>query len=92
MLEKHPAIHQVVVVPISDDLKGQLPAAFIRTESEHVLAVDDVKQYALQNGPAYAHPRHVWFVDEIPLASTAKIDRAKLTKRAEELLALDRNI
>ena len=92
MLEKHPAIHQVVVVPISDDLKGQLPAAFIRTEPDHVLAVDDVKQYALQNGPAYAHPRHVWFLDEIPLASTAKIDRATLTKRAEELLALDRNV
>ncbi|HAF67859.1 MAG TPA: hypothetical protein DCL16_01955 [Acidimicrobiaceae bacterium] len=92
MLEKHAAIHQAVVVPVNDDLKGQLPAAFVRTEPDQILAVEDVKQYALQNGPAYAHPRHVWFVDEIPLASTAKIDRATLTKKAEELLALDRNI
>jgi len=92
MLEKHPAIHQAVVVPVADELKGQLPTAFIRTEPDHLLAVDAVKQFALKNGPAYAHPRHVWFVDEIPLASTAKIDRATLTKKAEELLALDRNI
>lgn len=91
MLEKHPAIHQAVVVPVADELKGQLPTAFIRTEPDHLLAVDAVKQFALKNGPAYAHPRHVWFVDEIPLASTAKIDRANLTKKAEELLALDRN-
>ncbi len=91
MLEKHPAIHQAVVVPVADELKGQLPTAFIRTEPDHLLAVDAVKQFALKNGPAYAHPRHVWFVDEIPLASTAKIDRATLTKKAEELLALDRN-
>lgn len=91
MLERHPAIHQVVVVPVNDDLKGQLPTAFIRTEPDHVLEVEAVKQFALQNGPAYAHPRHVWFVDEIPLASTAKIDRSALTKKAEELLALDRN-
>ena len=91
MLEKHPAIHQAVVVPVADELKGQLPTAFIRTEPDHLLPVDAVKQFALKNGPAYAHPRHVWFVDEIPLASTAKIDRATLTKKAEELLALDRN-
>jgi acyl-CoA synthetase (AMP-forming)/AMP-acid ligase II len=91
MLERHPAIHQAVVVPVADELKGQLPTAFIRTEPDHLLPVDAVKQFALKNGPAYAHPRHVWFVDEVPLASTAKIDRATLTKKAEELLALDRN-
>jgi len=89
MLEQHPSVHQAVVVPVEDDLKGQLPTAFIRCEADVRMTVDEVKQYALTNGPAYAHPRHVWFVDEIPLASTAKIDRAALTKQAEELLTPD---
>ena len=89
MLEKHPAVHQAVVVPVPDDLKGQLPAAFVRAEPGHTLMVDDVKQYALANGPAYAHPRHVWIVDEIPLASTAKIDRNGLVARAADLVKAD---
>ena len=91
MLERHPSVHQAVVVPVEDDLKGQLPAAFIRCEAGVRITVDEVKQYALKHGPAYAHPRHVWFVDEIPLASTAKIDRAALTKHARELLTPDRD-
>jgi len=85
MLEQHPAIHQAVVVPVPDELKGQLPAAFVRVEPGHDIGEDDVKQHALANGPAYAHPRWVFFVDEIPLASTAKIDRNGLVTRAAEL-------
>ncbi len=86
MLERHPSIHQAVVVPVPDDLKGQLPATFVRLEpGAEPLSEDDVKQYALANGPAYAHPRWVWFVDEIPLASTAKIDRNGLVARAASL-------
>ena len=89
MLEKHPAVHQAVVVPVPDELKGQLPAAFVRAEPGHTLTVDGVKQYALANGPAYAHPRRVWIVDEIPLASTAKIDRNGLVARAADLAKAD---
>lgn len=86
MLEQHPSVHQAVVVPVSDELKGQLPAAFVRTEPGTApLSEDDVKQFALANGPAYAHPRWVWFVDEIPLASTAKIDRNGLVTEAAAL-------
>ncbi len=89
MLEKHPAVHQAVVVPVPDELKGQLPAAFVRVEPGHTLTVHEVKQHALANGPAYAHPRQVWFVPEIPLASTAKIDRNGLVARAAELVKAD---
>lgn len=84
MLERNDAIHQAVVVPVPDELKGQLPAAFVRIEPGHTLSEDDVKQYALENGPAYAHPRWVWFLDEIPLASTAKIDRNGLVADAAQ--------
>ncbi len=92
MLEHHPSVHQAVVVPVRDELKGQLPTAFIRSEAGVQMSADDIKEYALKNGPAYAHPRHVWFVDEIPLASTAKIDRTQLIKNAEKLLNLDTEV
>ena len=41
---------------------------------------DDQDSIALDNAPAYQHPRFVWFVDELPLASTNKVDRAALRK------------
>ena len=46
-----------------------------------------VKQYALANAPAYQHPRFVWFVDELPLASTNKVDRVALRRLAQERVA-----
>ena len=78
------------MVPVSDDLKGQLPAAFVRTQPGVAAPTeDDVKQFALANGPAYAHPRWVWFLDEIPLASTAKIDRNGLVAEAARVTGRD---
>ena len=50
----------------------------------HALDGEAVKRFALANAPAYAHPRFVWFVDELPLASTNKLDRAALKTMAAE--------
>jgi acyl-CoA synthetase (AMP-forming)/AMP-acid ligase II len=82
MLERNPAVHQAAVVPVDDELKGALPVAFVVVEPGHALSEADVKAWALDNGPAYQHPRAVWFVDEIPLAGTAKIDKTALKAEA----------
>ena len=46
-----------------------------------------MKRFALANAPAYQHPRFVFFVDDLPLASTNKIDRTALRRMAEERVA-----
>ena len=46
-----------------------------------------IRLRALANAPAYAHPRFVWFIDELPLASTNKIDRNRLHSMAAERVA-----
>ena len=77
MLERCPTVHQAAVVAVPDELKGSLPVAFVVLAEPSVddKAVEaEIKGWALANGPAYQHPRAVWFVDEIPLAGTAKID------------------
>ena len=84
MLESHPDIQQAVVVPVPDTLKQSLPVAFVVTGPGGGLTSEAVKRYALENGPAYAHPRHVFFIDAIPLAGTNKVDRARLTREAAE--------
>src|SRR3954452_16870950 len=87
MLERHPDIAQAAVVPIDDEIKGQKPVAFVIPKAGRAPSEDDIKQYALANAPAYQHPRHVWFVEELPLASTNKVDRGALHRLAEERLA-----
>jgi len=87
MLERHPDIAQACVIPIDDEIKGEKPVAFVIPEPGRTLAEEDVKRFALANAPAYQHPRFVWFVDELPLASTNKVDRAALRRLAEQRVA-----
>jgi acyl-CoA synthetase (AMP-forming)/AMP-acid ligase II len=87
MLERHPDVAQAAVVPIDDDIKGQKPVAFVIKKPGRALDGEAVKRFALANAPAYQHPRFVWFVDELPLASTNKLDRAELHRMAEAQIA-----
>ena len=61
--------------------------AFVVSKPGRSPSADEIKRFALANAPAYAHPRFVWFVDELPLASTNKVDRALLHGLAQERLA-----
>ncbi len=85
MLERHPDIVQACVVPVPDEIKGEKPFAFIVRKSGSLLEEEDVKHYALANGPAYQHPRQVCFLDMLPLAGPNKVDRKGLKQYAVEL-------
>ena len=87
MLERHPAVGQAVVIPVDDDIKGTKPVAFVIPRAGQQPSEDEIKQFALANAPAYAHPRFVWFVDDLPLASTNKVDRVALRKIAQQRVA-----
>ncbi len=84
MLEQHPLVAQAAVVPVDDAIKGQKPVAFIVSRPGVQLTEHAVKTYALQNAAAYQHPRRVWFLEQMPLAGTNKVDRASLKKLAAE--------
>jgi acyl-CoA synthetase (AMP-forming)/AMP-acid ligase II len=87
MLERHPDVAQAAVVPIDDDIKGQKPVAFVIRKAGRALDSEAVKRFALAHAPAYQYPRFVWFVDELPLASTNKLDRVALLQMVRERLA-----
>jgi acyl-CoA synthetase (AMP-forming)/AMP-acid ligase II len=78
MLERDPRVAQAAVVPLADEIKGQLPVAYVvRAQGAHP-GVADIQQFALAHAPAYQHPRFVHFVDALPLAGTNKVDRKAL--------------
>ena len=85
LIERMPGVHQATVVPVSDEIKGTLPFAFVVRQSGASVTEAEIKAFAIANGPAYAHPRLVEFRDEIPLAATAKPDRKRMTMEAEAI-------
>jgi acyl-CoA synthetase (AMP-forming)/AMP-acid ligase II len=89
LLGRHPDVAQACVVPVADEIKYQLPVAFVVPKPGARPSEDALRRFALDNGPAYAHPRAVWFVDELPLAGTNKIDRRALVERAAAAFARD---
>jgi acyl-CoA synthetase (AMP-forming)/AMP-acid ligase II len=80
LLERHPAVHQALVMPFDHDMKGQVPYAFVVAKSGARVGEEDLKQFALANGPAYQHPRRVFFLEQFPLAGTNKVDRDALRR------------
>lgn len=90
VLETHPGVEQSAVIPVPDAIKGTKPVAFVVRHSGVELEESTLKAHALANAPAYMHPRHVWFLDSLPLAGTNKVDKAALTRWAQERLAADR--
>ena len=85
LLEQHPQIAQACVVPVPDEIKGEKPFAFVVRKPGSQLSEDEIKRYALDNAPAYQHPRQICLLDELPLAGPNKIDRKALSSRAREL-------
>lgn len=82
LLGRHPDVAQACVVPVPDEIKYQLPVAFVVPRPGTRPTEDALRRFTLDNGTAYAHPRAIWLVDELPLAGTNKIDRKALADRA----------
>ena len=76
LLVQHPDIVDAVVAPIPHDVKGFAPAALITVRGAAAPDEDTVKRFALTHGPAYAHPRRVFVVQNMPFNGAGKIDRA----------------
>ena len=84
MLQRHPAVHQALVMPFDHELKGQVPYAFIVPRADAAVTEEELKRFALAKGPAYQHPRRVFFLSELPLSGTNKIDRERLRRLVAE--------
>ncbi|MBM09105.1 MAG: acid--CoA ligase [Magnetovibrio sp.] len=85
LLLAHAKIEMACVVPVPDAIKGMKPVAFVVLVPGAELNEEQVKNFALQNAPAYQHPRMVVFLDELPLAGPGKVDRSSLAKNAREI-------
>ena len=85
-IESSPKVVQAAVVPVPDTIRGQIPVAFV-VAADGEVGEREVQEHVQANAAPYLYPRRVWFLDALPLASTTKIDRKELMRRAESLVA-----
>ncbi|MDZ7687178.1 MAG: class I adenylate-forming enzyme family protein [Halobacteriales archaeon] len=83
-LYSHPDVAEAAVVPAPHEVKGEAPVAFIVPEHDADPTEREIREFALERMPTYAHPRKVFFVDELPRSGTRKVQRYKLEEEVEE--------
>ena len=76
LLMSHPDVADACVVAMDHALKGQVPWAMVVPKSGAEVDEGALKAHCLAAGPAYAHPRRVVVVNQMPLSGVGKIDRA----------------
>ena len=82
ILLTHPAVADVAVVAAKHHVKGQAPVAWVVLHQGTDANEDELRQFTLERGPAYAHPRRIFFIETLPVSGTNKIDRKWLTEEA----------
>jgi acetyl-CoA synthetase len=84
-LNRHQAVSMAAVVGVPDPVRGQVVKAFLQlkggVEPCDELR-DEIQDFVRRRLAAYAYPRLIEFVDEIPLTTTGKIRRAALREPA----------
>ena len=80
VLDEHPAVAESAVVGLSDDSKGEVPAAVVRTIPGKTASEEELMSWAAARLADYKTPRQILFATELPRGGTDKVQKEKLKK------------
>jgi acetyl-CoA synthetase len=89
---EHPAVHEAAAVASPDELRGNVVKAFIVLADGHEPSDElaaEIKAFVRGRLSAYAYPRLVEFVAELPKTLTGKIRRIELRQGELDRAAID---
>jgi len=84
---EHPAVREAAAVASPDELRGNVVKAFIVLTFDHEPSDElgeEIKAFVRKRLSAYAYPRRIEFVDDLPKTLTGKIRRIVLRQRELE--------
>jgi long-chain acyl-CoA synthetase len=78
----HPAVHEVIVIGIPDDYRGEAAKAFIKLrDGAAPFMLDDLRGFLTGKLGKHELPAAVEFVDELPRTSVGKLSRHELRQK-----------
>jgi len=84
---EHPAVKEAAAVASPDERRGDIVKAFIVLAGGHSASdelAEQIKQHVRERHSAYAYPREIEFVDDLPKTLTGKIRRVELREQERE--------
>jgi acetyl-CoA synthetase len=84
---EHDAVKEAAAVASPDEVRGNVVKAFIVLADGHAPSDDlvkDIQRHVRERLSAYAYPRRIEFVDDLPKTLTGKIRRIELREREME--------
>jgi acetyl-CoA synthetase len=81
---EHPAVKEAAAVASPDERRGNIVKAFIVLTGSYQPSddlADEIKRHVRERHSAYAYPRVIEFVDDLPKTLTGKIRRVELRER-----------
>jgi long-chain acyl-CoA synthetase len=79
---EHPAVHEVIVIGIPDDYRGEAAKAFVKLRAgAKPFTLDELKTFLAGKLGKHEIPAALDFVDELPRTSVGKLSRHELRNR-----------
>jgi acetyl-CoA synthetase len=82
---EHPAVREAAAVASPDERRGHVVKAFLVLAEGHKASdalADEIKTFVREHHSAYAYPRRIEFVADLPKTLTGKIRRVELRERS----------
>jgi len=87
VLSSHPDVDMVAVVGVPDDYWGEAICAVVVAKRGSCPSIDTVVAHVRARLAAFKRPRHVLFVDALPMTSNGKVAKAEVRRLARDQLA-----
>jgi 2-aminobenzoate-CoA ligase len=83
-LATHPAVAEVGVIGVPDDLRGQIAKAFVVLKPGQTATPEELIEHCKDKIAKYKLPREVVFVDQLPRTAVGKLLRRVLKERERQ--------
>lgn len=79
LLLSHPSIEAACVVPVNDEVSGEVPVAMVVASiNKESVNGKQLQDYCFEHKVGLGHPRWITVVDALPITGPGKIDRKKV--------------
>jgi fatty-acyl-CoA synthase len=85
-LGTYPGVRQAAVVSYPDTRLGEVGVVFVQPATGATVAPDDLLAFCRGRIASFKIPRHAFVVDELPMTSSGKVQKARLRELARERL------
>jgi long-chain acyl-CoA synthetase len=80
VLAQHPKVKEVAVIGVTDEVRGEVPKAFVLPREEMTVDEKELRQFCRSNLAGYKVPKYIEIVADLPRTPTGKVLKRMLPR------------